>query len=386
MNPSAAINGKIRLLELGQELSAGNLFNVSGSITAGLSLVFQWYINYFIGSQSGTDTIYNFGSTTLWSFASTSNNAAPPVVAGVTAAVGPAAGGNQVFIYGTNLNGATAVLFGGVAAAINMRSARLHRGHRSSGPSQPGQRAGDDGGRLGNQVGRLHLCRGPGRYHHRHRRFYSSRRPRRREAAQVTITGANLQNATAVNFGSYGPGGIISDSANSITVSSPAGSGAVDITVVTPGGTSIVSPADVFTYMPPPIITSIVPSSGPQTGGTIVTIYGSDLENATMVSFVNSAVFRPSFYLDTSTEIRLPVPASVNYGTVNVQVLTAGGFSAISQPADQFTYIPPPVISYITPNSGPMGGKAGIQITGYHLGGATAVSFELPGGHDRRAV
>ena len=61
-------------------------------------------------------------------------------------------------------------------------------------------------------------------------------------------------------------------------------------------------------------------------------------------------------------------------------MLTAGGFSAISQPADQFTYIPPPIINYIAPNTGPMGGKTGIQITGYHLGGATAVSFELQPG------
>ena len=61
LNPSAAINGKIRLLELSQELSAGNLFNVSGSITAGLALAFHWYINYLIGSQ----TLVRIRSTTL---------------------------------------------------------------------------------------------------------------------------------------------------------------------------------------------------------------------------------------------------------------------------------------------------------------------------------
>ena len=63
----------------------------------------------------------------------------------------------------------------------------------------------------------------------------------------VTISGSGFTGATQVDFG-----GVIvvitaiSDTA--ITVTSPPGSGTVDITVVTPNGTSLTSTADQFTY------------------------------------------------------------------------------------------------------------------------------------------
>ncbi|MGO9109892.1 MAG: IPT/TIG domain-containing protein [Thermoguttaceae bacterium] len=64
----------------------------------------------------------------------------------------------------------------------------------------------------------------------------------------VTITGYGLTGATAVNFGSS-PATIISDTATQIVATSPPGSGTVDVTVVTPSGTSSTSPADQFHYV-----------------------------------------------------------------------------------------------------------------------------------------
>jgi len=65
----------------------------------------------------------------------------------------------------------------------------------------------------------------------------------------VTITGTNLGNATAVEF-SGTPGTITADSATSITVTSPAGTGTADVTVVTPSGASTPVPADQFSFGP----------------------------------------------------------------------------------------------------------------------------------------
>ena len=63
----------------------------------------------------------------------------------------------------------------------------------------------------------------------------------------VTITGSGFTGATAVEFG--GVSAVMQiNSDTQITASSPAGSGTVDITVVTPGGTSANSPADQFSY------------------------------------------------------------------------------------------------------------------------------------------
>jgi hypothetical protein len=82
---------------------------------------------------------------------------------------------------------------------------------------------------------------------------------------RVTITGTNLAGATAVDFGLTQVISFISDTASQIIVSSPAGTGAVDVTVVTPGGTSPTSPGDQFNYFPSqalPTNLSAVSSSG----------------------------------------------------------------------------------------------------------------------------
>ncbi len=65
----------------------------------------------------------------------------------------------------------------------------------------------------------------------------------------VTITGTNLSGQTAVDFGSTA-GTVTADSATSITVTSPSGTGTVDVTVTTPNGTSAKTSADQFTYTP----------------------------------------------------------------------------------------------------------------------------------------
>jgi serine/threonine protein kinase len=66
----------------------------------------------------------------------------------------------------------------------------------------------------------------------------------------VTIVGDNLENVTSVHFGGAAAT-IISNSDETITVTSPAGEGTVDITVTTAGGTSATSAADHFIYSEP---------------------------------------------------------------------------------------------------------------------------------------
>jgi hypothetical protein len=67
----------------------------------------------------------------------------------------------------------------------------------------------------------------------------------------VTITGTNLgTTATAtVNFGAGNPATIVSDNGSQIVATSPSGTGTVDVTVTTVGGTSTTSAADQFTYV-----------------------------------------------------------------------------------------------------------------------------------------
>jgi hypothetical protein len=185
----------------------------------------------------------------------------------------------------------------------------------------------------------------------------------------VTITGTNLANATAVDFGSNGAT-ITGDSATSISAVAPAGTGTVNVTVTTGGGASPTSAADQYTYVPAPVITGISPSSGPQTGGTLVTINGSNLSSATAVDFGTAAATIKS---DTASAITATAPAGT--GTVSVTVTTGSG---IATSPTSYSYVappPPPSVSGISPNNGSAAGGTSVTISGSNLANATAVDF-----------
>ena len=64
----------------------------------------------------------------------------------------------------------------------------------------------------------------------------------------VVITGTDFLNATAVKFGANAAVSYNVDSATQIKATAPSGTGIVDVTVTTAGGTSATSAADQFTY------------------------------------------------------------------------------------------------------------------------------------------
>jgi hypothetical protein len=65
---------------------------------------------------------------------------------------------------------------------------------------------------------------------------------------RVIVTGSGFTGAISVLFGASSAPAMTVDSDTQITATSPAGSGTVDVTVVTPGGTSTASTNTKFTY------------------------------------------------------------------------------------------------------------------------------------------
>ena len=85
---------------------------------------------------------------------------------------------------------------------------------------------------------------------------------------------------------------------------------------------------------PPPTIASISPTSGPNSGGTTVTITGANFTGATAVSFGNTAA--SGFRFNSDSQITATAPAELA-GTVDITVTTPSGTSqAIA--TDQYTY------------------------------------------------
>lgn len=150
--------------------------------------------------------------------------------------------------------------------------------------------------------------------------------------SQVTISGSDLDGATAVHFGGTSAN-IISGTDDTVLVTVPAAgsAGAQQVTVTTAGGTSTENIQ--YTYVAAPNPSSMSPTSGPTDGGTTVTITGTDLAGAT-VTLGGSAV---TLDANTGTSIQFTTPASTS-GAFAVDVATIGG----SASAGGFTYRAPP--------------------------------------------
>ena len=119
-----------------------------------------------------------------------------------------------------------------------------------------------------------------------------------------------------------------------------------------------------------PAVTGISPASGPESGGTTVTITGTDLTGATDVQFGDTSAI--NFTVDGPTQITATAPGGT--GTADITVTTPGGTSTTSD-ADQYGYIPAPGVTGIGPTFGPEAGGTTVTITGTGFSGATDVEF-----------
>ena len=176
-----------------------------------------------------------------------------PVVTGVSPASGSTVGGSTVTITGTGLDGATVVSFGGTAGTITADSAKQITVTSPPSASTAGTIAGSStqATTAGTGAGIVDVTvktRG-GTSHRTAADHYAYTAPRpavtgvspasggTAGGSTVTITGTGLAGATAVRFGAAAAT-ITADSATQITVTSPPGTGRVDVTVTTPAGTS----------------------------------------------------------------------------------------------------------------------------------------------------
>jgi len=141
--------------------------------------------------------------------------------------------------------------------------------------------------------------------------------------------------------------------------------GSVNLVVVNPDGQMDTAP---FTFDPPsaPTLSSITPQSGPISGGTVVTISGAKLASGALVYFDNVAATNVTVV--SSTQITATTPAHAA-GPVDVAVSNGVGLNTTL--AQAFTYLATtsdqPVVSLITPNSGPTEGGTSVAILGNHL-------------------
>lgn len=185
----------------------------------------------------------------------------------------------------------------------------------------------------------------------------------------VVIGGTGFTGATEVLFGGVAAPSFSVVDDSEITATSPSQPiGTVDVSVVTPAGASAATPADSFTYELGPRISEISPHVSPTSGGTTVTLTGTGFTGATSVTFNGAVASNLTVVSDTQLTVTTP-PQSA--GGVDVTVFTPNGTDTTTL----FTYADTPVVSGISPSSGPANGGTSVYITGSGFTGANQVSF-----------
>ncbi|MET8629840.1 IPT/TIG domain-containing protein [Kitasatospora sp. NPDC004669] len=251
---------------------------------------------------------------------------APPVVTTIVPTQGPASGGNTVTLTGSGFTGVTAVRFGAVAASsfTVVSATQITATVPTGGPGPSGVTVTTAGG-----------TSLPVPYYYLSNPQLTAVVPDEGPVLGgtiVTVTGNNLLGVTAVRFGAVAASSFTVVSATQITATVPVGSGTVQVTVTTPGGTSN---GVAFSYVPVPQLVSVVPAAGPTSGGTTVTVAGSGLGAATAVTFGSAPA---AFTVVSDSDLVATAPAGS--GTVQVTVTTPGGTSN----SLAYTYTAPPVI------------------------------------------
>ena len=130
--------------------------------------------------------------------------------------------------------------------------------------------------------------------------------------ATVDVTGTGFTSGAVVRFGAAKATGVSVLGSTDIQVTAPRGSGTVNVTVTTPGGTSATTAKDRYAYLPGPTVTHISPARGPVKGGTAVTITGKGFAAGDTVAFGRTAA--TSVTIVSSTRIVAKAPAEAWHG------------------------------------------------------------------------
>ena len=281
---------------------------------------------------------------------------APPTITGFTPA--SASNGEKITITGNYFMGASAVSFGGTAAA-SFSVTDDHTITAIVGSGTSGQVS------VTTQYG---TASAPG-FSYTPIPGITSFSPSRGGAGSIiAINGTNLSGSTAVSIGGVPARSFTVVSSSLINAVVDAGASG-SIAVTTPFGTAT---KNGFIFMPAPVITSFSPTIA--TEGEPITITGINLGNVNNVQF--GGVPAAGFTIENSTTILAYVGAGA---TGNVSVLSPYGNASLPG----FTYKLRPVVTSFSPATGPIGTT--VTITGEHFantqkvyfGGVEAASFTV---------
>ena len=318
------------------------------------------------GSTSATATLTASGPWVMQMATFSAVSGPVPTVTSVSPSSGTTAGGTAVTITGTNFATGATVTFGGTAATnvvvVSSTSITATTPAGNAGPVTV--TVINPGGQSGNLANGFTYVAPP---------TVTSVSPNTGTTAggtAVTITGTNFATGATVTFGGTAATNVVVVSSTSITATTPAhAAGAVTVVVTNTGGLNG-SLANGFTYAGTPTVTSVSPNSGSISGGTAVTITGTNFATGATVTFGGTAA--TNVVVVSSTSITATTPAHAA-GAVTVVVTNTGGLNGSL--TNGFTYVNSPTVTSVSPNSGTTAGGTAVTITGTNFATGATVTF-----------
>ena len=294
-----------------------------------------------------------------------------PTITSFTPTSGPTGGGTVITITGTNFATGATVRIGGVAATgVTLVSSTQLRA------TSPAGTAGAKSVQVTNSNGQSATAAG---------QFTYTAPAGGPTITSVTPSSGPTAGGTTITINGSGyvmgaggevrVGGVLATGITFVSssqlraVTPPGAAGAQAVSVRNPNGATV-SFAGGFTYTAPattPTLTSVTPSSGPSTGGTVITLAGTNFVSGATVRVGGTAATAVTFV--SATQVRATTPAGTA-GARDVQITNPGGQSATRTGAFTYTSSTAPTITSVSPASGPTSGGTVITITGanYVLG------------------
>jgi len=188
----------------------------------------------------------------------------------------------------------------------------------------------------------------------------------------VYVAGSGFVPGSSVNFGLTPSPSVTVMSSTLISATAPSASaGVVDISVVTPAGTSTPTAADQFTTNVVPSVSGLTIDHGPRTGGTVVVITGTGFTPNATVAFGSTPATSVAY--DSPTSMTATSPGAGFAAAVDVTVSTPGGVSA--QAADDLFAYAVPSVQSMEPDAGDVSGGTFVAVSGFGFEPGATVSF-----------
>lgn len=187
----------------------------------------------------------------------------------------------------------------------------------------------------------------------------------------VTLIGTGFLAGAGVTIGGVACTSVIVISPTMLSCTNPANAVAGPYSVViTNTDTQSATKASGFTYIPPPVVTSVSPTSGQLAGGGLLTMVGTGFSPAATVTIGGASCFGVSVTSATSATCFLPAKAASTYDLVftNPDLQTGSLTNA-------YTYQPAPTVTSVTPLAGALAGGTAVTIAGTGFLASATIDF-----------